>query len=219
MISERLKAICAYLSPQDNIIDIGCDHAYVSIEMKKRGCKKVLATDIHEGAIKIAKRNIEESNLDIEARLSDGLTSIDTKAYDTLVIAGMGASTIEHILSHSEKLKSIKKIILQSNNDLKKLRFFLQHINYFIEDECVIEDMGHFYTIMKCQRGAKELSEIELEFGIYKKENQKYYQITKDYYESILKNIPKNQEKKQEDIERKIHFLKIYLSKEKRQDC
>ena len=61
MKQKRLDAICAFLDPNDCIIDIGCDHAYVPIEMAKRGAKKILATDIHEKALEIAKKTFKES--------------------------------------------------------------------------------------------------------------------------------------------------------------
>ena len=188
--SKRLQAICSYLTESDSIIDIGCDHAYVLIEMASRGCKKLLATDIHEGALKIAQKNILESGFSILCQQSDGLHKVDVLGYNTLVIAGMGESTIEHILMEKEKLVSIEKIILQSNNDLKQLRIFIESIGFFIENEVVVFEAGHFYTIMLCKRGSRGLSSKELEFGIFKKENMSYYTYLNDTYHSILNKIP-----------------------------
>ncbi len=217
MKSERLNTICAFLNEKDSIIDIGCDHAYVCIEMYHRGVKKILATDIHEGALLIAKKNIQKENITaIKTILSDGLINVDTKEYNTLVIAGMGASTIKHILSLKEKLVPIKKIIIQSNNDLKDIRTFLDFLGYKIEDEKVVFEANHYYTIMKWEKGRNSFTEEELEYGIYKKENKKYYQDTKMYLEEILKKIPKEKWKKQNEIKRKIKILETYLYEENR---
>ena len=106
MQSKIIKAILSLLDACDNIIDIGCDHAYVAILMAHKGSKKILATDIHKGALEIAKANIKKEGLEniIQTKLTDGLVSIDTKEYNTLVIAGMGTTTIISILSLKEKL-------------------------------------------------------------------------------------------------------------------
>ena len=57
-VSKRFKAIQDFLNVSDQFIDIGSDHAYVPILMAQRGSKKILATDIHAGALKIARKNI-----------------------------------------------------------------------------------------------------------------------------------------------------------------
>ena len=136
MKQKRLQAICAYLSVQDKMIDVGCDHAYVAIEMARLGMKKVLATDIHEEALNIARKNVFRNGLEnhISLQLCDGLEGVKVSDYDTLVIAGMGTSTIMHILANPMKLKSIKKIIIQSNNDLDILRSFMENRSYTLSD-------------------------------------------------------------------------------------
>ena len=109
MKQKRLEAICSFLTTEDKIIDIGCDHAYVPIYMAKKGATHILATDIHENALNVAKENIQKNYLEntIETLLSDGLDKVDTKNYDTLVLAGMGASTILSILDNKEKLENV----------------------------------------------------------------------------------------------------------------
>ena len=110
-VSKRFKAIQDFLNVSDQFIDIGSDHAYVPILMAQRGSKKILATDIHAGALKIARKNIMDAGSEdvIQTQLADGLSGVVTEGYDTLVIAGMGYFTIEHILKDQEKLKPIKK--------------------------------------------------------------------------------------------------------------
>ena len=72
---------------------------------------------------------------------SKGLDKIDTKATETIVISGMGSHTIVGILyNHLKKLKNIKKIILQSNNDLDFLREKVTKIGYYIESEQLVSD-------------------------------------------------------------------------------
>ncbi len=212
--SKRLQKICNYIEKENNIIDIGCDHAYVSIEMKKKGLKKVLATDIHPNALEIAQKNILESKLEIDTQLSDGLKEIDMTNYDTIIISGMGESTIEHILKEKEKLKNIKKLIIQSNNELPKLREYIETIGFFIEDETIVFEANHFYTIMLCKKGNKKLTKQELEFGIYKKENLEYYKYQKEKFRNLSQKVPNS---KKETFLKKIQSLDNYL-KERKQD-
>jgi len=213
MISERLNCITNFLEISDKIIDIGCDHAYVPIKMAKKGAKKLLATDIHENALEIARQNIVNENLTntIELQLSDGLEKVNTLSYDTLVICGMGASTIMHILNDKDKLKSIKKIILQSNNDLKELRIFMNKLSYSLQEEKVLFEKGHYYTIMKYMIGKDALSDIEYELGLFQKENKEYYEYLKDTWNRILKNIPETQNIKKQELEYKINLVECYL--------
>ncbi|MBR1748812.1 MAG: SAM-dependent methyltransferase [Bacilli bacterium] len=217
MKSKRLKAILAYLSPEDCIIDVGCDHAYIAIEIAKLGCKKVLATDISQGAIQIAKRNIEQQRLSkiIKTQRCDGLKGIDENAYNTIVIAGMGASTMMDILM-SASLKTIEKIILQSNNDLEELRRFMTSLDYHLADETVVLEKKHYYTIMKYEKGRKELEEIEYQCGLYKSENKDYYEYLNHKLEEILEKLPTEQDEKRAYIEAQKERLQTYLNKENR---
>ncbi len=207
MKQKRLEAICAFLDANDRLIDVGCDHGYVAIEMAKRGCSKILASDIHEGALKSAEQNIKKNNLEktIETVLSDGLSDIDVKAYNTLVIAGMGASTILHILSDKKKLENITKIILQSNNDLAMIREYMQTHDFFLEEETIIQEKKHYYVILKYRKGKQFLTETEIYFGLYKRENQEYYRFLEKKYQEILKKTSNIQ------VQREYELLQNYL--------
>ncbi|MCI8575098.1 MAG: SAM-dependent methyltransferase [Bacilli bacterium] len=214
MKQKRLETVCSFLDTLDKIIDIGCDHAYVSIEMASRGASKILATDIHSKALDIAKKNIENSNYstNISCQLSDGLKSLDTKEYDTLVIAGMGASTIIHILSDSKKMQSITKLVLQSNNDLPKIRAYVNQLGYQLKNEQIVYERNHYYTVMLWQKGFSKLTKEQIEFGLYQKDNQNYYQ---DWYEkdrSLLNLIPKIKWKKRRQIKKRLKTLQKYLA-------
>lgn len=211
MKSKRLEAICSFLDFQNHIIDIGCDHAYVCIEMYKRGCKRLLATDIHEKALEIAKKNIESLGYSIDTQLSDGLFSVDVLGYDTLVLAGMGTTTIQHILSDKSKLEHITKIVLQSNNDLKDLRIFMNQLGYCLEEEQVLFEQKHYYTVMKYKKGMQILTDIQLEIGLFYNENKEYYQFLKNKYECILKKIPQKEERK--EFLKCISYLEEYLNR------
>lgn len=209
-LSKRLTAITHFLTTQDAFVDIGTDHAYVPILMAKRGSTKILATDIHENALGIAKKNIVDAGCErvIQTKLSDGLDHISLDGYDTLVIAGMGYFTIKHILENKEKLGSIKKIILQSNNHLKDLRIFMNRLSYALVDEVVLWDAGHYYTIMKYEQGTQTLTDVEYAYGLYREENKAYYQFLAQELENLLKKV---HTEKANTLKKDRELLETYL--------
>lgn len=212
MKSKRLKAIVSFLDSKDSFIDIGCDHGYVSIHMAYLGAKNILATDIHEEALNRARENIFKEHLDdvIQLQVADGLEGILVSSYDTLVISGMGTSTIQHILRDKNKLQTIQKMILQSNNDLYELRLFMMNLGYFLSEEEVLFEQNHYYTVLKYVKGMQKLREEELEFGLYQKKNASYYEFLNQKYLKLLGKIPK--EKKEYKIyQRKLNLLQNYL--------
>ena len=210
MQSKRINTILSLLSSKDKIIDIGCDHAYVAILMAHKGSKKILATDIHAGALKIAKENIEKEGLEniIKTKLTDGLIGIDTKDYNTLVIAGMGTSTIISILSLKEKFSSITKMIIQSNNDLRLLRKYMVSINYKINREIVVYEKGHYYTIIEYVKGKDNLKPYEYLYGKYNEDNKEYYEFLNQKLDNLLAKVPSTKSSKlKEEKEYLSHYL------------
>ena len=213
MKQKRLQAICAYLNVQDKIIDVGCDHAYVAIWMARLGTQQILATDIHEESLNMARKNMQKKGLEnkIALQLGDGLEDISVDEYDTLVIAGMGTSTIIHILADSMKLKTIKKIIIQSNNDLDILRTFMENRAYTLSDETVVEEKKHFYVVMKYVPGIQKLSLEERYFGLFKKENEKYYLYLEEKYNCLLKKVKDKDKQSYQKIEKEKNLLSHYI--------
>lgn len=213
MKTKRIDAIMSYINEDDCLIDVGCDHAYVCILAALKGSKNILGIDIHKMALESARKNVEQNHLEsvINLLVGDGLSLIDPTPYNTLVIAGMGRSTIEHILKNKKKLETINKIILQSNNELNLIRLFMQKLGYKLEDEKVVFENKHYYTIMKYIKGEEVLTEDIIEFGIKNEKYQEYYEFLFQNYQNIIKKIPKTDTNYQK-IEYKISLLKKYLN-------
>ena len=106
MNSERLKTIASFVSKNDSVIDVGCDHGYLAIYLKLNNlCKNVIASDISKNALTYAINNFKKYKLNIKYYISDGLNNID-EYYDTVIIAGMGTHTIMNILSKKKLPKN-----------------------------------------------------------------------------------------------------------------
>lgn len=194
-ISNRLKTIGDLVSCNQKVIDVGCDHALLSIYLTLNKNCQVIATDINKLPLKEAKKNIEDFNLEnkIKLVLSDGLNNINEE-FDTLIISGMGAHTIIKIINNDiEKVKKANQIIIQSNKDLYIIRkFFLE--NYFkIVNEVIVYENNKYYTIIVFENNSEliTLNESELYFGELKYRNNKMFIKYKSYllnkYENILK--------------------------------
>ena len=211
MKQERLNAVARYIEKEDRVADIGCDHAYLSIYLvKMRICESVIASDIHPNALEIAKKNIEKAGLAIPTFLSDGVENLDQTKLNTLVLSGMGTSTILHILKNVDK-NYIKKLVLQSNNDLPLLRKECQKLGYSLEEEQVVFEKSHYYVIGKYTLKKKKLNVREHYFGLYNKENNAYYGELKKEYQTILKKIRRKHILKRLNIRWKLYLLKKYL--------
>ena len=184
MLSKRLLEISKYVDKDDSVLDVGCDHAYLSIYLKKNNlCKNVIASDISECALEYAKNNIKKSRLNINTYVSDGLNNID-EYYDTVIIAGMGTSTILHILDCNDKPN---KLIISSHNEHYKLRKELNKLGYKIINESIVYENNHYYPVMKCVKGNQRLANKYLKYG--NSNNKEYYKYLYNKNRELLKRV------------------------------
>ena len=119
-LSKRLEVVASYVEDNSKVIDIGCDHGFLSIYLAEKYKNiKIIASDINENALNSAIANIKEAKetKKIDVRLGNGLDVVaNPSEIDTVVIAGMGSNTIVGILKYDrEKLANVKNIIIQSN--------------------------------------------------------------------------------------------------------
>lgn len=185
MNSERIKVLAKEVSEKDTVLDVGCDHGYLSIYLKQNNlCKEVYASDISENALNAAIKNFKKYNLDIKTYVSDGFKDIPV-SFDTAVIAGMGTSTILKII---ESEKTPNKLILASNNDYYKLRKYLNKNGYKIVDEQAVLENNHYYIVLLCIKQKQKLNKKELKFGI--SNNEDYYKYLLNKNRELIKKVP-----------------------------
>lgn len=194
-ISKRLQTIADMISNESKVIDVGCDHALLDIylSMKKDCC--CIAADINKNALDQAKYNIKRFGAkNIETILTDGLQDIDVSEEDVVVISGMGAATIEHILTSNAASNTL---IISAHNDWENLRKTVVSLGYKIVEEKFVEDKRKGYIIIKFIKGEGEYTREDLIYGPYLKSNKEYLTYLYNKIHEVFDKIPNdNPEKK-----------------------
>lgn len=217
MLNKRLEAICSLVDSSYNPMDLGCDHAYLAIELSKK-CNKVVASDALEGPLDAAKNNIKNANRNnIEVVLADGLDGY-RDYIDTLIISGMGGLSMIGILDrHRELLPRFKKIILSPNNFQEEVRRYLVKNKFIIEEEKLVKSSKFIYQIISFIPGKGRYSDKEYYLGVklYKEKlaNEYFSRLLKEN-EIILRVLPKYKFIfKKIKVNKKIKYLHEILSK------
>ena len=174
-LSKRLDVIARSVPVGSNAVDVGADHGYLAIYLKKSGiAKKVIACDINQLPLNNAKENALKYNADIELVLSDGLEKIDPAFAETIIIAGMGAEVICGIIGRAEWLKDTSKtLILQPMNSPEFLREYLAKNGFSQVSEQAVEDTGKLYTVIVARYTGKNNDDINFFYrGLLSNKNE-----------------------------------------------
>ena len=110
-IPKRMLAIAALVDHSKVLADVGCDHAYISINLLENGkADRIIASDLREGPLKTAKDNINLTDFKdrIDTRLCPGLEGFEAGEVDTVLISGM---VDEDMLKESGKYYQIMKAV------------------------------------------------------------------------------------------------------------
>ncbi len=200
--TPRIDLLCRLSEPFNTIADIGCDHAYVSIHLARMG-KTVFASDIAEGPLLKAKKNISAFGLEdkITLRLFGGLLGLEKGEAEEIIIAGMGGNIMSEILkSGASVAKESKVLFLQPMTAPEILRKFLYENGFFIQNEHLVKEDKRIYTIIETFYNGKayEYCEIDLFFSnsirenislpLYKEYVEKKYAEFKKITEGIRKS-------------------------------
>ncbi len=159
-LSERLKTIASLVPFGARVCDIGTDHGYLSIELALHGgIESVIATDINEKPLELARKNIAASGAKgIELRLCDGLSGISPGEIDIAVIAGIGGEVIAGIIERGAKVAKDGGLtfLLQPTTSPEFLREFLFKNGYEILFEEAIFENRKLYSVIVCRFNGQE---------------------------------------------------------------
>lgn len=214
MLSKRLSTLIKYIDKDDSIIDIGCDHALLDIELIKSGITNhLMVSDIHECALSAGLNNIKKNSLEdsIDARLGNGLEVLtNDDKIDTILISGMGTSTILSILNNPY-IKKIDKLILQSNNNHEELRREIVRLGFYIDAEEYFIDNKKNYINIVFKRGSKSYKKDEIKYGPFLIKNREYLNFELKNCLKIKELIKHPKLKQRLSLSWEIRKLKRYI--------
>ncbi|MEW6661563.1 MAG: tRNA (adenine(22)-N(1))-methyltransferase [Bacillota bacterium] len=169
-LSPRLAAVAQRVMAGYKMADIGTDHGYLPIFLVKEGIiPAAVASDISFGPYQSAYEQVQAHNLEhlIEVRHGDGLTVLEPHEVFTVVMAGMGGSTMIGILEAvPEVTRTIQRLVLQPMEDAPRLREWLVNHGWIIIDEDLVKETDRYYVILVAEPGLGQLLKpLEAEIG------------------------------------------------------
>ena len=215
-ISERLRVIGDLIPDNSFVLDIGCDHALLDIYIVKKNKNiKTIASDINKGPLEIAKENVKKYNLEnkINLKQENGLNAYEN-GIDTIVLSGLGTTTIIDILNkRKEVLKNIKNLVISSNNDYYKLRKNITKLGFKIKEEKIVLDKNKYYPVILFVPGKEKYNYYELKYGPVLLEKRErvyldYLNIRKNKLVEIYNSVPNKYLIKKLKLKQEIKFIK-----------
>ncbi len=207
-ISNRLKTIASYVKPYRYVVDVGTDHCLVPIYLIKNNLiDGAIATDINEGPVNEAMKNIHNYQMDakINVRLGNGLEIISQNdSTDVIIVAGMGGKLIRHILETGKHILQFNnRLILQPNVNEETVRQWLCENHYEIVFEEIIKEENVFYEIIVADKRKYNIqyTNDEIVFGpILLTQRNRFFiekwQSILNHKKEIYNRIPKNHQNK-----------------------
>ena len=169
LLSRRLQA-AADLVPRGLVCaDIGSDHGYLPIYLvDEKIIPRAIAADIGKGPLESAAANVRKYNLTdkIELRLGNGLAVLKPHEVECVTICGMGGSLMSEILNNApEVVRELKCMVLEPNVGAHLIRHWAGENNWQITAEELIEEDGHFYPIIRLEKGEMSPLSAAVEFA------------------------------------------------------
>ena len=196
--SLRIQEILEWVDG-DVIADIGCDHAYVSVNAILNGqSKKAYACDIAKGPLENAKKTIYENHVEnqVTCCLMNGIQGL-SEDVNQIIITGMGGKLIIDILEKGHLYEGLR-LLVSCHKDSFALREYLMEHNIHIQREKVIFDKDHYYPVMDCivKDSHQDLTKAQLMYGYHVLENavyDAYLQFEFCKYQNLLQKVQKQE--------------------------
>lgn len=154
-LNPRLEMIAKLVDFGAKIIDVGCDHAYISAYLLQNGiCETADASDINPGPLKRAEATLQKHGLidRVKLFLSSGLDRVPENVYDTVILAGMGGETISEIIDGCRWIKSSGvRLILNPMTADEHLRRYLYENGFCVIGERLALEGTKLYVCIKAK--------------------------------------------------------------------
>ncbi len=219
-LNKRLMTVASFVEPENTVIDVGCDHAFLDIYLiEQHLAKRVIASDNKEGPLHQAKKHIQDAKLEgeIQLQLANGIEKLDADI-DTLVISGMGGRNMIGICKYlPRQRKQLQTIILSPNNDVAMVRKEFVKMGYYIDHEDLVEEGNMIYPVLRFRKGRKFYTPEDYIIGPILKRTQgacfqKWNAREIKQKEMLLKIMPKKYWQRKWTLKREWKIHKKYQS-------
>lgn len=182
VVSERIKTIGDFILDGDVVVDVGADHGLLELYLlAKYQNVSITAVENKIGPYKILENSLKGLK-NVRLSLSDGI-SVVNKDTTTVVIAGMGGLNIKNILlAHPEKIKGLKKIIIDAHRDIVIARKTIISFGFRFSKEKIVFEQGKFYIVSEFIKDEKtpEINDDFIQIG-YNLQNDELWPKYRDY--------------------------------------
>ena len=200
-LAPRLKKIIDFLNLPTKVADIGTDHAYIPIHLaQESNCSVIIASDCNEEPYRAAKTHIQDAGVEeiVNLRLGSGLSVLEKKEVDTIIIAGMGGAAIREIIAADYELsQELEQLVLQPMAGAASLRKWLVDNKFKLTDEALVNHATKesFYQILSVKPGLMKVEdEFLLEIG------PKLIEDPSDLLDDYLNYLEKSWQRIKEEI-------------------
>ena len=170
-IDARLLSSANFVRAGAVLADIGTDHGYLPIFLLKEGrISRAVLSDINEGPLATAKRNVIEEGLIDKCTLilSDGAKALSGLGITDYAICGMGGELISEIVSSAPDMRREGvRLILQPMSRPAVLRKTLASLGFrVLREKCSMATGRPYVTILAEYTGRiYDVSFVDSELG------------------------------------------------------
>ncbi|MBQ7671032.1 MAG: SAM-dependent methyltransferase [Clostridia bacterium] len=154
-LTPRLKCVYEMLQSGATVIDVGCDHGYLSVKLLEDGkYQSAFLADVNPGPLDAAKKNTAAAGLSGRCvfALSDGFKNIKVPEGDySAAVCGMGGDLIARIVTKSEVSKGASLLVLQPMTKEDHLRAALWESGFEIALERAAVEGEKIYVAFLCR--------------------------------------------------------------------
>lgn len=169
-LGHRLQKVADFVPAGASLADIGSDHGYLAAWLlQRRKIRLAIAGELNREPAERARQTARAVGLEerMLVREGAGLVVLQPGEVDTIVIAGMGGTTIIEILeSNAAVMSTLRRLVLQPNVAGIRVRSWLSEHAWAIIDEALVSENEIIYEVIVAEPGEmSQLTALQAEIG------------------------------------------------------